>query len=174
MKRLFCFLLCGILLLGLFACAAQKEDFINPISFYYLRVQLPGQLHHGAVDSVISPEVREGKGIIKDIKMLLDYYMAGPLSDNYASPFPSDTTLIDWHMEGKTLCVVLSDQAATLSGVDLTLACACMTKTFLGLRDLDAVRIQAETLSLDGKPYITMDDKSLLLLDNSMTTTEPD
>lgn len=174
MKRFICIVLCFVMVFCLFACTQQQEKFVKPISFYYLRVQLPDQIHHGAADSVISPEIREGQLISKDIKMLLDYYLAGPITADYDSPFPQGTTLVEWHTEGATLCVTLSDEAAELTGIELTLACACLTKTFLELREFEAVRIQAESLPLDGKASITMDDTSLLLLDTTMIDTEPD
>ena len=174
MKRLICLLLCGAMMLCLFACAAQSEDFVKPIKFYYLRVQLPDQLYHGSEDSVISAETREGQGIYQNTELLLNHYLAGPLSDTHASLFPSGTRLVGWHTEGNTLCITLSDQAAKLTGIDLTLACACLSKTFLELKDYETVRIQAESLPLDSKAYITMDESSLLLLDTTMTGTESD
>lgn len=173
MKRLTCLILCGIVLLSMTACTQKQEKFTEPVNFYYLRDQSQENIHHGSDDSVIVPEIREGYGLRDDVSLLLKSYLAGPVSDTCRSPFPAGTVLKNWSMDGTTLCVTLSNQLAGLTGVDMTLACACLSKTLMELTGASAVRIQAESLELDGKVSITMNQSILILLDEAIVT-EPD
>lgn len=173
MKRFLCIILCLLLLLSMTACGHKKEEFTDPVHYYYLRVQSQDNIHHGSDDSVMLPEVREGHGLLEDTGRLLENYLAGPVSETCRSPFPAGTVLVGWEMDGTTLCVTLSDQAAELTGIDLTLACACLARTFMELTGAGAVRIRAESLELDGKVSITMNQSILVLLDEPIAA-EPD
>lgn len=170
MKRLICILLCLFLIVMSSACAQQQSEFTDPVAFYYLRVQDPDSIHHGSIDSIIAPDIREGHDLRGNTELLLQRYLSGPVSDTCRSPFPVGTYLVQYEMDGTTLSVTLSDHVARLTGMDLTLACACMTRTLLDLTDANAVRIQAETLYLDGKASITMNQSILVLLDEPIAT----
>lgn len=172
MKRLISCLLSAALLLSLCACTTQQDEFEDPVSFYYLQVQLTEQIHHGSVHSVITPEIREGKQLRQDLTQLLKQYLAGPGTETVRSPFPAGTSLIGWEMDGTTLCITLSDDIANLTGIDMTLACACLAKTCLEFGQYGSVRIRAESLSLDGKVSITINESILLLLDDTVPVNE--
>lgn len=174
MRRGISFFLCIALFLCLNACSSRQEDIINPVSFYYLQVQPAGQIFHGSAESVIAPEIREGHGFSDHLSMLLEQYLTGPVEENLQSPFPAGTTLIEWDADDDVLSITLSDQLAELTGVDLTLACACLSKTCFAYDDYSTVSIQAQNLLLDGKASITMEVNTLLMLDETISGTEPD
>lgn len=173
MKRMISLLLCSMLLLCLFGCGQTQEKLVDPISFYYLHAPVNHQIQHGTEHSVITPEIREGLGVRRNISALLAQYLSGPKAESYVSPLPADTKLVDWTTEDTTLCITFSDEISDLTGIDLTLACACVAKTILEIGNFDTVKIQAETLPLDGKTSITMDKNNMLLLDDVNPNTEP-
>lgn len=167
MKRLTCIICCFVILLCLCACTKQDTKIADPVSFYYLRVQEENDIHHGAEDSVLFPETREGLGLRGNTEALLKMYLKGPDSPLYVSPFPAGTELIAWTLEDSILSITLSDQFASLSGMDLTLACACLTRTFLELTGAESVEIRAETINIDGKESVIMSHENLILIDGT-------
>ena len=63
--------------------------------------------------------------------------------------------------------VILNDATARLTGLDLTIACACLTATVCDMTGVQMVTIKAETQLLDGNKSITMQRDHLLLLDSN-------
>ena len=173
MKRIFCYLMVVILVMSIFGCATANRKFVDPIAFYYLNVQPIDRIHHGSVDSVIGPEVREGYLLKTDVTKTLQLYLAGPDTEFSISPFPSNTRLIDWAKEGTTLSVTLSDEISQLTGIDLVIACACLYRTCSQLWDYDTIQIQAESMLLDGKPFMIMNDDNLLFVDDTVQHQDP-
>ena len=170
MKRSVCIILSFLLILSLSACTQQQTKLVDPVRFYYLRVQQADNIHHGTEDSVLFPEEREALGIRRDVTALLKLYLAGPESELYYSPIPAGTELVGWVAEEGVLTITLTEHFADLTGMDLTLACACMTRTFLGLTNADAVKIQIKNRTLDGKSFIIMTLDDLILLDEAGIT----
>ena len=68
--------------------------------------------------------------------------------------------------------LTLSRGFATYSGLELTIACACITKTAISLTGVDIVRIRADQTLLNGAEYIQMDANSVLLIDQSIINEE--
>lgn len=171
MRRLTAILLLLLLLPGLCACA-QEEELIAPVSFHYLRSPLPnGEILHGTADSVIAPEIREGNGYLDDPVYLLELYLLGPLDRDYRSPYPVGTYLEEFSVENGAVSITLSDNFGELTGIDLTLACGCLTMTVMDLVEAESVTIRAEDTLLDGKEFITMDRSNMLLVDNTTPET---
>lgn len=171
MKRLTALILILFMIPGLWACG-QKEEFVSPVNFYYLRAPLPnGEIHHGSADSVIVPEIREGDGHQANHADLLDIYLLGPLDEDCRSPYPVGTTLEEFTLENGVASIVLSDDFGELTGIDLSLACGCLTLTIMDMTGAESVSIQAESAMLDGKAAITMDRNTLVLIDNTPAET---
>lgn len=169
MKRIVTLLLIFSILLPLCACTQQQEEYEVPVRFYYLRRQDPEHLHHGSADSVLAPETREAAGHLGDLAYLLEQYLAGPESPELVSPCPAGMTVVSAKMEASNLILVLSDEFASLTGIDLTLACACLTRTCMEMSNAQAVQISTQTALLEGKHSITMDTQDLMLLDEMAT-----
>lgn len=158
MKKAICLILVIFLLCG---CGKDKSEIKTPVNFYYTNTEI----HYNSLNGVLSAEVRDGTGYKENLVGLLDLYFAGPLSDEFISPFPAGTITMSIFREGAQLNVELSNEFAELEGLDLTIACACLTKTAAELTGCEVVRIYATDNALDGNPSITMSASDLLMLD---------
>lgn len=159
MKRITAFLLCLLLLAG---CSNSGPKI--PGNFYYKRAETT----YGTSNGVIAPEVREIDGLISDLSVLLSVYFAGPENKELESPFPKNTTVENWELKGTTLILTLSREFASLSGLDLTVACACITQTMLELTPAQTVVIETKHSPMDTNISVTMSAETLLLIDDSM------
>lgn len=162
MKRILSFLLTLILLLPLSACGSDGPQ--DPGNFYYLRTEA----QYEGTDGIIAPEERELKDLRDDIGALLKEYLQGPSDKALESPFPRDTTLLDWQMIRGSLHLNLSDSFAQLSGIDLSLACACLARTCLELTQASTIRIRADGAMLNGSTYVILSNDNLFLSDDSL------
>lgn len=163
MKRMLAFLLLPALILSLLGCAGKSQKISDPVSFYYCR----SELTYGAANSVILAETVDAAGHREDPRYLISQYLAGPGSDTLTRTFPEGTTLMSLTTANGTADLILSDTFAGLSGMDLTIACACLTLTVLDLTGVSAVRIRTVSELLDGAEEIIMDRNCLLLLDDA-------
>lgn len=160
MKRILCILLC--LCCVLCGCNRGIETPKSPVSFYYLR----NDFSYGNKDLVIGMELRESFGHEDDYVYLLNLYLLGPNSENLDKMFPVGSSVVEISQEENAVTVTLSDAFAQLSGINLSAACVCLTKTVCALTGCAQVTIQAQTLLLDSSKSITMTDDSGLLQDS--------
>lgn len=168
MKKLLCLFLIFACFLGAAGCQKpQQAPPDQPVHFFYLR---SGQYPFGNTNSVITHEVRSGAGLVHDSQLLLSAYLQGPKSEGLKNPFPQGVRLLELTLNKTTVYITLSDEFASLAGLELTLACACLTKTATQLLSAERVIMKAETLPLAGKAQITMTPENLLLLDDSATS----
>lgn len=165
MKRIFAFLLLTALLLT--GCVNREEP-ENTVTFYYPRTTVT----YGSDDGVIAPESRELPAGNADLSGLLALYMKGPVDPSLRLPFPADTRLSDITWEDSTLTVTFSQELAGLDGIDLSIACACISCTCFSLTDAQAVRIEAPALNPEEDFSFTVTRDTFLLFDD--TTTEAD
>ena len=164
MKRLLTLLLCMTLLYG---CAATQAKFNDPVTFYYQRTAYD----FGQPDSVIAPETREAAEIKANLSILLDAYLQGPASENLRNPFPSGTGIEEIRREDSVLVLAMNARFSELTGIELTIACACLTKTILSVTDCRTVQILMDGTAPDTQRIITMDAQTLLLMDDIIITT---
>lgn len=162
MKRFVCLILVIAVLVAIPACASDRPE--QPGNFYYRRPEIG----FSGTDGVIAAEERELADIHGDLEAMLLAYFAGPESGDLESPFPRDTALIGWDLHNSRLTVDLSEDFSQLSGVDLTIACACIAKTFLELTDASSVAIRADGALLNGSDSIVISENSLSLADDSI------
>ncbi len=165
MKRLLIFLLC--ILSVLYGCGASQPKLEDSITFYYPR----SEYLFGQTDSVIASEIREAAGKKGDLAALLGEYLQGPQSSDLRSPFPADAKILQIQQEGSILQLTMNDRFSQLSGMELTMACACLTKTGLTLTNCQTVQIVIDGTLPDTQRIITMDAQTLLLMDDIITTT---
>ena len=161
MKRLTAILLLCAIALSLGACNDRQEKIQVPVNFYYPRQEAT----YGASDSLIAPVTAEGMGYSNDPVGLLTVYLQGPGDNRYRSPFPEGTRIVSMELVNGIVRLTLSENFAALTGMDLTIACACLTLTALDLTGANSVRISAEGTTLSGSDYIRMDRSCLTLLD---------
>lgn len=170
MKRVICLMLSLLLLGGLFGCAySESSDILKPVEFFYPRKS--DSFIYGADDGVIASESREASGHTGDLHYLLSMYLRGPQDAHLRSPFPSGCRLESVRREGDTLYLVLSAELTALENLELTLACASLTKTCLALTDAQQVSISAASGSKTVS--ITLDADSLLMSDYSAFEAQP-
>ena len=170
MNRMICFMLALLLSCSLFGCHYNDSgDFLEPVEFFYPR--RPENYAYGAADGVLASEIREGTGHIGDLTYLLSLYLRGPQDEGLRSPFPAGCKPEIVRQDGDTVYLVLSAEFAALENVELTVACASLTKTCLSLTDARQVRIdstsESKTIS------ITMNADSLLMSDYSAFDAQP-
>lgn len=160
MRKLLALLL--ILSLLLAGCSQADTGYITALKFYY-----PLQTTDYTMGSAyLQPELREGAGLDKRIENILDLYLAGPADPiTYRMPFQYNTRVVSVSREIGILNVTLSSGFATYTGLDLTIACACITMTCLELTSAETIRIRAKDTTLDGAEFIEMSRDSLLLID---------
>lgn len=162
MKKTICLILCLSLLLGL--CACQSAALRQPGNFYYYRPDT----QYGVADGVIAPEQRELDGISGDIGAMLAGYCQGPVSRTLECPIPRNAKVQSWSLENGVLSIDFSSHFAQLSGIELTIAGACLARTFLELTEAEAVTITAGDALLDGESSITLTKSDLNLYDDSL------
>lgn len=165
MKKFLSFLLAIALCLPLLACAKESVRIQEPVSFYYRRRELA----YGEENSVILSENREAAGYSSAPDHLLKEYLAGPISEDLTQTFPYGTTLIHYTADSTKATITVSSHLANLSGMDLTIACACLTLTVMELLDVEIVEIRAKDALLNDAESIILDRESLLFLDDSAT-----
>lgn len=165
MKRMISFFLILAALSSLAACKEQTQIH-QGVSFYY---------RNSAVTSgsnVIIPEAREAEGIRDDTSQLLREYLKGPKSEGFVHVIPEETVLYSFSMTDTEAEIVLSDEFAKLSGLDLTIACACITKTVIGLCAVQTVKIRCLNTDLECGRFVIMDEASLMLFESPTAPNE--
>lgn len=75
---------------------------------------------------------------------LMELLLARPGSDGLTSPFPAGLRLRSWELEEGQLHLDLSEEYDRLSGVDLTLADACLILTFSQVEGVESVYVTVE------------------------------
>ena len=164
MKRYIALLLALILLLP--GCHRQKaED--DTVTFYYRR----SEVQYGSADSIIAAEERTLSG---DLTLLLSAYFRGPEDDSLILPFPAGTRLLETVQKDSTLTLTLSSEFSQLEGMDLTVACACISSTCFAITEAHQVKITTPAIGDTPSSVFTLTRDSLLLFDEVQETTEAD
>lgn len=156
MKRIIAAILVLLIAASTAGCSDGAES--ATANFYYRSAD--PEYHTNT--SVIQSESRRLSVPLSDLNSILQLYLAGPDSPHLVSPFPEGTKLINVQAGKDITEVVLSDEIASVSGVDLMIACACLSTTLLEISQSDTIQIRAETLSLGAQDYIEMDSQSIL------------
>ena len=161
MKRLICILLALLAVLSLAGCQNEKVP-QSTVTVYYRAASVS----YGSSDGVLSPYQLDATGHEDDPIHLLNAYLSMTPPSEYSRTFPSNTHLVSLNLDGLTAKVVLSNNFASLKGLNLSIACASLTRTVISLTGCHEVIISAEDAQLDGKNFITLSHDSYLLLDD--------
>lgn len=81
------------------------------------------------------------------VESLMGLLLAGPEAMELTGPFPRNTFLRSWRMEGDTVFLDLSEAYGGLSGADLSLADGCIVLTLCQLPQVEQVY-----LTVEGRP----------------------
>lgn len=166
MRRLISFLLVLCCLFSLTACIQEEEIPEDSVAVFYKRAEIT----YGAQDSVIAQAYLRVPGRTDDVEYILRKYLVNPPGEDFVFPFPENLSLVSYKLEGLTAKVVLSDEMAILTGMELTIALTCLTHTVISLTDCREVIISANTALLDGQHFITLTKDSYLMTDDSGDT----
>lgn len=164
MKRTICVLLCLTLFAALLGCRSENGKLRQPVNFYYRN----SETTYGGIDGLISAQASEGADF-EDVTALLNQYLKGPSSNAYQATFPASTKLLSLTVQEDTAYLNMNDALSRLSGIDLTVACACITLTVAELTGVTTVTIRASNADLDGAAVITMNVNALILQDIPLT-----
>ena len=167
MKKLLCILL-ALCMLPLFGCAQPEDPIENPVFFYYRQKTLT----YDNEDSVITKELRDAGDRKDDISYLLGQYLQGPESQTLMQTFPQGSR-VSFQVQENTVVIFVNHKFAALTGIDLTLACACLTLTLCELTGTEHALFQAQDILLDGNQNIYMSRSNILLLDSSNIAVDP-
>ena len=170
MKRWLCFAL-SLLLFTAAGCAVNAEKMQVPVDFFY-PYPIDSIVYNGE-PMMMGSEPRESSGHEEDMRYLLNVYFQGPKSNSLTSPFPKDVTVVSYEITTDILTLELSTSFGQLRGIDLSIACACLTQTCFSIQpELTRVQISASDSLLDGSKWVTMTRDSLMLLDSSALPVE--
>lgn len=170
MKRFFSVAMIILICCSLFGCNSFGTGIKEPVTFYYPR----SLATYGHEDSIIASELRESSGHTNDPDYLISLYLHGPMDDSLVSPFPQGTSLISLEQENHILYLVLSDSFANQSNLDISIACACLSKTCFELCSVEQVEIRTENIPLGQTQAVVITKDNIQLHDNSaVTITEP-
>ena len=158
MKKMICMFFLILYLTNLSACSNKTK--MATANFYYLD-NMP---HYHTNETVIQPESRELSITLTETETIIREYLDGPNTKQLTSPFPSGTKLISIQPGKEMTEIVLSDEIAQLSGIDLTVACACLSATILEISQSESVHIRAETANIGPQGYVIMDQQSIPFL----------
>lgn len=162
MKRSICLMLCFALAAALWGCQQPQTE--QPAAFYYRRTETAFQ----GSDGVIAPEERELAERSGDLGALLDLYCAGPITPGLENPLPPGTCVQSFRMEDGTLYLDFDPGLANLTGIDLTLAAGCLTRTFLELTGADTLVLSAGDALLNGQTAMRLSLTDLEVRDSSL------
>lgn len=166
MKRMWSMLLCFALLLGLCGCTPPAQETpapVQPVNFYY---QADSSDFSGGA---IGAEVRDLGPETLPVEEILELYFQGPVSETLHSPFPADLAVEYASLSGGVLTLALNDAYATLTGVQLTLANACLVHTMVQFEGMESVCLQTTGSVLSEQLSVPLKAEDFLLVDDSDT-----
>ena len=170
MKHRISIILIVSILLCLCSCANDTRPAKVPVNFYYLAKDVS----YNGKSEILLPEEREGAGHEADIEGLLNQYLKGPVSDTLRSPFPAHVSVNRYATTANMVVLELSSEFAQLTGIDLTIACSCITRTLFDLTQLERVMISVTDAQLDGQASITFDLNDIYFVDAPSSDKTPD
>jgi len=163
MKHFFCVILILFLCIPALGCQSDTKRIDTPANFYYRR----SEIGYWSENGVIQAETRDISGVEQAPEKILSLYLDGPVSEEYRQIFPGSLTLISMQITDTTATLHLSDSLHQLSGVDLSIACACLSMTVMDLTGTETVLIQTDSPFPDGSNTKTFDRSCMILIDNS-------
>lgn len=166
MRRCLCIFLALLFLLG---CAPQTDlaaQMQLPFDFYYRTVETDFNSENG----VVCPQTRDLKRAqLPSLSELFELYMQGPEGEELILPIPKDAKLNSVDRKQGLVEFHFSEEYLTASGIELSIADACLAKTAFQLENVIRVRILVEDsgnhilrdTSLEKNDIVLFDDGSV-------------
>ena len=161
MRRLSCFLI--ILAISLLSGCTDPHTNIQNVTFYYVH----NDIVFGTESGVIASTQIQVTGNNTDYQKLLEKYFRGPTNYDCTSPFPAGITLEEFNMDANKVQILLSPHMSTLSGIQFTIACACLTRTVLEMTGSQSVQIRIQDNLIYGQESVTFNLSSFSYWDKT-------
>lgn len=172
MRQRFWFLSVFLFLL-LCACGTKPDEttgMVQPFSFYYRTVQTD----YSASDGVIRAEVRDLGADSYSDAALFALYMNGPESPDLSSPLPTGCELLHVSRNGATLVLSFRQAYNALTGINQSIADACLLKTALELDGIRQVHLRIQSNGGQILRDATLSENDILLFDSGEYTSGTD
>ena len=155
MKKLLTLALTG-LLLGLCSCTGSSDSARDGGEYRVYYSALGDQFASMAVGY----ETRELSKDVHPVPGLLRELFQDPDTQDLESPFPDGVRLLSWGVEDGCLHLDLSEQYGGLTGIDLTIADACLALTFCQVEGVESVYVTVEGSEIPYRPIqrLTLED----------------
>ena len=108
-------------------------------------------------------ESLELPGDTQVIPALLEAAFQNPASQELTSPFPDGVRMLNWELKDGCLHLDLSEQYGSLTGIDLTVADACLTLTLCQAEGVESVYITVEGDEIPYRPIQQLTREDVLL-----------
>ena len=158
MNRIRIAALAGLLLLAA-GCSAPPEEAEDGYQVYY------SALEDRYAQQALASEPYGSAPPEEPIPDLVAALLDGPDSPGLTSPFPDGVRLLGWELADGVLHLDLSEQYGGLSGVNLTVADACLTLTLCQVEGVDAVYVTVEGREIPYRPVQALTPEELFLSD---------
>lgn len=165
MRRWIIILTVIVLLVPFFGCNKNTVEFQQPVNVYYCRRDVA----YNTEDGVLYPETREFSGYEDNLRSFLNQYLRGPGHEALYAPFSPNSWILDLTREADAVRVVLSVHFSLLSGQELTLSCACISKTIMEITGCQSVYLYLDGTQNNKDSAIIMSKEKLLLMDTAKT-----
>lgn len=162
MKRLICLITVALIFL-LTGCTKAPDTDSNTVVFYYIYKEI----EYGTSSGVIRPSVVEVKEDFGNYEKLLAKYFNGPTNYDCISPFPAGITLEGLEIDRNKAQILLSPHLATISGSQLTVALACLTRTVIEMTDVQTVEIRIQDNQINGADSLTLSLNNFTYFDDT-------
>lgn len=95
-----------------------------------------------------------------EVESLVSSLLRGPEEDGMINPFPAGTELLAWELNDGILILDFSEPFSSLSGIDLTLACCCLSLTLCQMEQVNQVlpRVDGKPVTDQKNPAISPED----------------
>lgn len=161
------FLMAILFILGMISGCTPKNDPDGSIRFYYCY----SEYQYDDDSGVIAFEHYIPAESATDLQILNDYFR-GPSSSEHHTPFPSGTDVVSLEVTQNKAIITASADLSALDGIDLTVACACITLTVQQLTGRSTVEIRSSESLLNNQKSVIMNTDDLLLTDIVTAETE--
>lgn len=150
-----------LLILNLFLCSCGQEKPPQQVRFYYCNKNID----YGFSSNTIGYEPCGDPLDHSAYDKYFSNYLSGPKTNALISPFPAGTTLVSFFVEQQTANIVLNDEFSILTGIELSLACACISLTVQDMTGCATVEISAQNALLDNQESIIINTNTIHLND---------
>lgn len=156
-NRIVWLLLALALLLGGCTGANAQPKLEHPFRFYYAAKNIS----YGTAEGVLAAQEREFDDKTQSVEELVDCFFEGPTDTSLVMPFPEGTKPIRVYRDAASVVLTMNKEYLRLTGIDRSVADACLAKTLLGYEGIERVTVKAS----DGTQTM-LTRKNLILQDN--------